>query len=64
MCGAAGNFDDDVFAYGFQDEGEPIGGGGGSYGLPYRALCPSGIENLLIAGMLAKATCEVTFRVR
>ena len=46
------HFDDDVMAYGFQDQEKPIGGGGGSFGIPYRALCAAEIENLLVAGMM------------
>lgn len=46
------HFDDDVLIYGFHDGSKKIGGGGGSYGIPYRALCASGIENLLVAGMM------------
>jgi len=46
------HFEDDVCAYGFHDTCKPIGGGGGSFGIPYRALRPRGIENLLVAGMM------------
>jgi len=46
------HFDDDVMAYGFHDECMKIGDGGGSYGIPYRALRAAGIENLLAAGMM------------
>ena len=46
------HFDDDVMAYGFHDMSKPIGGGGGSYGIPYRALCAAGLDNLLVAGMM------------
>ncbi len=46
------HFDDDVMAYGFHDHSRKIGGGGGSFGLPYRALRVAGIENLLAAGMM------------
>ena len=46
------HFDDDVMAYGFHDQCMKIGGGGGSYGIPYRALRAANIENLLVAGMM------------
>jgi hypothetical protein len=46
------HFDDDVLVYGFHDTCARIGGGGGSYGLPYRALRAANIENLLVAGMM------------
>ena len=46
------HFDDDVLAYGFSDSSAPIGGGGGSFGIPYRALCAANIENLLVSGMM------------
>lgn len=46
------HFDDDVAAYGFHDGSKMIGGGGGSYGIPYRALRAANIENLLVAGMM------------
>jgi len=46
------HFDDDVMAYGFHDLCMKIGGGGGSYGIPYRALRAANTENLLVAGMM------------
>jgi len=49
----ARHFDDDVFVYGFHDSAPRYQvGGGGTYGVPYRALRPRGIENLLVAGMM------------
>jgi hypothetical protein len=49
----ARHFDDDVFAYGFHDSAPRLKvGGGGTYGIPYRALRPAGVENLLCAGMM------------
>ncbi|TWT84412.1 3-ketosteroid-delta-1-dehydrogenase [Planctomycetes bacterium CA13] len=49
----ATHFDDDIYSYSFHD----MGWGqhvkdGGSYGMPYRAICVTGIENLYAAGML------------
>jgi len=58
------HFEDDVLAYGFQDQCKPIGGGGGSYGLPYRALCARGTENLLVAGMLITSDYDVHMSTR
>ncbi|MHC4253609.1 MAG: FAD-dependent oxidoreductase [Planctomycetota bacterium] len=47
------HFDDDVMAYGFHDSAPRLQiANGGTYGVPYRALLPRGIENLLVAGMM------------
>ncbi len=47
------HFDDDVFVYGFHDSAPRLQiKNGGTYGIPYRALCVKGIENLLAAGMM------------
>ncbi len=47
------HFDDDVMAYGFHDSAPRLQiKDGGTYGVPYRALRVSGIDNLLAAGML------------
>ncbi len=47
------HFDDDVFAYGFHDSAPKLQvKGGGTYGIPYRALLPAGVENLFVAGMM------------
>ncbi len=47
------HFDDDVFVYGFHDSAPHFQvANGGTYGIPYRALCVSGIENLYAAGMM------------
>jgi hypothetical protein len=47
------HFADDVLAYGFHDYAPRMQvRGGGTYGIPYRALRVQGIENLLAAGML------------
>ena len=49
----ARHFDDDVFAYGFMDYAPRLQvKGGGSYGVPYRALCVKGIDNLYATGMM------------
>jgi hypothetical protein len=48
----ARHFDDDVLAYSYHDLARYLVKDGGTYGIPYRALIPVGIENLLVAGML------------
>ena len=49
----ARHFDDDVMAYGFHDSAPRFQvAGGGTYGVPYRALLVAGLDNLLAAGML------------
>jgi hypothetical protein len=49
----ATHYDDDVYCYSFHDMGwkEHVRDGG-SFGMPYRALCVKGIENLYAIGML------------
>jgi len=47
------HFDDDVMAYGFHDSAPRFQiKNGGTYGIPYKALCVAGIDNLLAAGMM------------
>ncbi len=47
------HFEDDVMAYGFHDNAPRLQiRNGGTYGLPFRALRPAGIGNLLVAGMM------------
>jgi len=47
------HFDDDVFVYGFHDSAPRFQvKGGGTYGIPYRALRVKGIDNLLVSGMM------------
>lgn len=49
----ARHFADDVLAYGFHDSAPRLQiRDGGTYGIPYRALCVAGIDNLLVAGMM------------
>ena len=49
----ARHFEDDVFVYGFHDSAPRLQiKNGGTYGIPYRALCPKGIDNLLVSGMM------------
>ena len=50
------HFNDDVFVYGFHDSAPHWQiKDGGTYGIPYRALCVRGIENLYAAGMMITA---------
>jgi len=50
---AGRHFDDDIMAYGFHDSAPHYQvAGGGTYGIPYRALRVAGVDNLLAAGML------------
>jgi len=47
------HFDDEVFVYGFHDSAPRYQiRNGGTYGIPYRALCVKGIDNLLVSGMM------------
>jgi len=49
----ARHFDDEVFVYGFHDWAPRYRvKDGGTYGIPYRALCVKGIENLYVSGMM------------
>jgi hypothetical protein len=49
----ARHFKDDVAAYGFHDCAPRIQvKGGGSYGIPYRALLVKGLDNVLATGMM------------
>jgi hypothetical protein len=44
-----------VYVFSYHDDGRYKVKGGGTYGIPYRALCPKGIENLLVAGKAVSA---------
>ena len=47
------HFDDDIMSYGFHDNAPRLQvKNGGTYGIPFRALCVRGIENLLVSGMM------------
>ena len=49
----ARHFSDDVFAYGFHDLSPRVQiKNGGTYGIPYRALCVQGLDNLYVSGMM------------
>ena len=52
----ARHFDDDVMAYGFHDSAPRLQiKDGGTYGIPYRALCVAGVDNLFATGMMITA---------
>ena len=47
------HFSDDIMAYGFHDSAPRLQvKDGGTYGIPYRALLPAKVDNLLVAGMM------------
>jgi hypothetical protein len=49
----ARHFEDEVFVYGFHDSAPRLQiKDGGTYGIPYRALCVKGINNLFVSGMM------------
>ncbi len=49
----ARHFNDEVFVYGFHDSAPRLQvKDGGTYGIPYRALCVKGIDNLYVSGMI------------
>ncbi|MGQ9635608.1 MAG: FAD-dependent oxidoreductase [Bryobacteraceae bacterium] len=61
----ARHFDDDVFVYGFHDSAPRLKvGAGGTYGIPYRTLRPTGIENLLVAGMMITSNHDAHMSTR
>jgi hypothetical protein len=61
----ARHFEDDVMAYGFHDNAPRLQiKKGGTYGIPYRALCPVGVNNLLVAGMLITANHDAHMSTR
>ena len=50
---SARHFDDDIMVYGFHDTAPRLQiAGGGTYGIPYRALLVKGLENLYATGMM------------
>ncbi len=49
----ARHFDDEVYVYGFHDSAPRLQvKDGGTYGVPFRALLASGLDNLMLAGMM------------
>lgn len=61
----ARHFEDDVMAYGFHDSAPRLQiKNGGTYGIPYRALRPVGVHNLLVAGMLITSNHDAHMSTR
>ena len=59
------HFKDDVMSYGFHDAAPRLQiKDGGTYGVPYRALLVSGVENLLAAGMIITSDWEAHMSTR
>ncbi len=59
------HFDDDIMVYGFHDSAPRYQvKDGGTYGIPYKALRVSGIENLLAAGMLITSDFQAHMSTR
>ncbi len=59
------HFEDDIMVYGFHDSAPRLQiKNGGTYGIPYRALCVSEIDNLLAAGMLITTDREAHMSTR
>ncbi len=59
------HFDDEIMVYGFHDcaPRRQIRDGG-TYGIPYRALRPKGLDNLLVAGMMITTDWEAHMSTR
>jgi hypothetical protein len=51
-CVSARRFDDDVGCYSFIDNPRDRVRDAGAYGIPYRALIPKGLSNVLVAGRM------------
>ena len=61
----ARHFDDEIMVYGFHDSAPRLQvKGGGTYGIPYKALRVAGIENLLAAGMMITSDHEAHMSTR
>lgn len=59
------HFDDDIMAYGFHDCAPRLQiANGGSYGIPYRALLPRGIDNLYATGMMITSSWDAHMSTR
>jgi hypothetical protein len=59
------HFDDEVMVYGFHDSAPRLQiANGGTYGLPYKALCVKGIENLYACGMMITSDHEAHMSTR
>jgi len=51
-CTEGRQFDDQIAIFSFIDNGKFLVRDGGAYGIPYRALIPRGLDNVLIAGRM------------
>jgi hypothetical protein len=51
-CVTGRQFEDQIACFSFIDNSEYLVQDGGAYGIPFRALIPQGIDNLLIAGRM------------
>lgn len=51
-CTEGRQFDDQIACFSFIDNGRYFVRDGGAYGIPYRALVPKGLDNVLIAGRM------------
>ena len=51
-CTEGRRFDDQIAVFSFIDNGRFLVRDGGAYGIPYRALQPRGLDNVLIAGRM------------
>ena len=59
------HFEDDIMAYGFHDSAPRLQiKDGGTYGIPYRALCVTGVDNLLVAGMMITSDFDAHMSTR
>jgi len=61
----ARHFDDDVMVYGFHDSAPRLQiKNGGTYGIPYRSLRVTGIDNLLATGMMITSNHDAHMSTR
>ncbi|HSW02297.1 MAG TPA: FAD-dependent oxidoreductase [Sedimentisphaerales bacterium] len=59
------HFDDEVMVYGFHDSAPQLQiANGGTYGIPYKALCVKGIENLYACGMMITSNHDAHMSTR
>ena len=59
------HFDDEIMVYGFHDSAPRLQvKNGGTYGIPYRALCVKGVENLYACGMMITSDHEAHMSTR
>lgn len=62
---SARHFDDEIAIYGFHDKAPRMQiANGGTYGIPYRALLPKGLDNLLATGMMITSNGDAHMSTR